>query len=243
MKNKKPWIRFNNTYPKLVDIFPDPEPASKYIPDWYRQQPGYYKNDQGVFDGTQHLTVKKCTAFFDVMSSGYMILSPIDISIDTTVSPPIFDIPTQFKSLRMPMISFHNAQQISHYPIDPEKEISTILRINLVWVISTSPGTSCLFVDPQHKDKSPLKAVSAIIDTDNFYSDGLFSFIVQKDFKGIIKKGTPLVQILPYKRESWTHEVDNEFDPVDKLRHQRFKIRSVFNGGYKKYFWNKKEYK
>lgn len=236
-------ITFNNVYPKLVNVFPEPEPSTKHIPEWYKKQPAYFNNDKGVYDGVQKLTVKKCTAFFDVISSGYMLLCPIDIAIDTTVDPPVFDIHQRFRELRMPMISAHTPEQVSHYPINKEKELDTILRINMVWVVSTSPGTSCFFIDPQHKDKSPLKAISAIIDTDRFYSDGLFSFIVEKGFKGIIKKGTPLVQIIPFERNSWEHSINTEFDPEDKLRYQRYKIRTVFNGGYKKYFWNKKDYR
>jgi len=236
-------IIFNNTYPKIIDVFPEPEPTINFVPEWYRNQPGYYNNDRNTYNGTQLLTVKKCSAFFDSMSLGYMLLCPIDISIDTTVEPPIFDIPSQYKMLYIPMIGHHSAEQISHYPINKETETNFLLRINMVWVISTEKGTSCLFIDPQHKDKSPLKAISAVIDTDEFYSDGLFSFTVEKGFKGIIKKGTPLVQVIPFKRDSWKHQINNNFDPVKDLRHQKYKIRSVFNGGYKKYFWKKKEYK
>lgn len=240
---KKQWIKFNNVYPKLVDVFPVPEPATKHVPEWYRRQPGYYDNNQQVVNGNQQLTVKKCTAFFDSMTSGYMLLCPVDIFIDTTVEPPIFDIPSQLKSLKFPLISSHSTEQVSHYPIKTKDKLSTILRINMAWVISTSSGTSCLFIDPQHKDDSPLTAVSAIIDTDVFYSDGLLSFIVDKNYKGIISKGTPLVQVIPYQRNYWNSYINNDFDPNESLRYQRNKIRTVFSGGYKKYFWHRKEYK
>ena len=32
-KNKK-WIKFNNTYPKMIDVFPNPEPSTKHIPEY-----------------------------------------------------------------------------------------------------------------------------------------------------------------------------------------------------------------
>jgi len=243
IRKNKFLITFNNTYPKLINVFPEPESATKHIPEWYKKQPAYFDNDRSVYNGTQKLTVKKCTAFFDVISSGYMFLAPCDIFIDTTVSPPVFDIPQQLKTLTNPLLGAHSAEQVSHYPLDLDNNINTILRINMVWVASTSPGTSCLFIDPQHKDKSPLKAISAIIDTDLFYSDGNFSFIVEKNFKGVIKRGTPLVQIVPFKRYDWQHNINNNFSVAKDLTPQRIKVRSIFNGGYKKYFWNKKEYK
>lgn len=243
MFKKQPFISFNSTYPKLIDIFPEPEPASKNLPSWYKQQPAYFNNDKTVINGSQKLTVKKCIAFFDVVSSGYILKCPVDIHIDTTQEKPVFEISPQFNQLKIPLIANHSMEQVSHYPIDKENELDFLLRINMVWVISTSKNYSCLFLNPQHHDSLPIKAVSAIIDTDEFYSDGLFSFIVKKGFKGIIKKGTPLVQVIPFKRESWTSTINQNFDVNNELRHQRYKIRTMFSGGYKKYFWKKKVYK
>jgi hypothetical protein len=241
--NKKPFISFNNTYPKLIDVFPKPEPASKNLPTWYKNQPAYFNNDKIVVNGSQKLTVKKCIAFFDIISSGYILKCPVDIYIDTTQDNPIFEISPQFNQLKIPLIANHSVEQISHYPIDEENELKFLLRINMVWVISTPKNYSCLFINPQHSDPLPIKAVSAVIDTDDFYSDGLFSFVVKKGFKGIIKKGTPLVQVIPFKRENWDSVINQNFDVNNKLKHQRFKIRTMFNGGYKKYFWKKKVYK
>jgi hypothetical protein len=240
-KNKK--IKFNNVYPKLVDIFPEPEAISKNLPDWFKEQPVYFNNDKTVYNGFQKITVKKCPAIFDIMSCGYILKCPIDIFIDTTVSPPKFDIPPQFANLKYPIMSFHSSEQVSHYPIDKDNEIDYVIRINMVWLVSTEKGHSSLFIDPQHKDRSPLRTVSAIIDTDVFQSDGNFSFFVQKNFKGILKMGTPLVQVVPFKRDNWESSINKKFDPISGLRYQRFKVRSMFSNGYKKFFWNKKEYK
>lgn len=242
-KNKQPIITFNNTYPKLVDVFPDPEPASKNLPTWYKQQPAYHQNNKDVINGVQQLTIKKCTAFFDGLIMGYVLKCPVDIAIDTTGDEPQFSISQQFNNLRYPLIGNHAMQQLSHYPFDEDVDTKHVLRINMIWVVKTSPGYSTLFIDPQHKDLSPVKAVSAVIDTDTFYSDGLFSFVVKKGYKGVLKKGTPLVQVIPFRRDSWNHVVNKNFDVTSELRHQRNKIRTVFNGGYKKYFWHKKEYR
>jgi hypothetical protein len=243
MKNKNLFIEFNNTFPKLIDVFPEPEPSIKNIPEWYRLQPSYYNNDTKVVNGQQQLTIKKCLAVFDAMTSGYLLKCPVDIYIDTTQDNPIFQIAPHFNNLQIPIISYHAKEQVSHYPIDKEKYIDFILRINLVWVVSTPKGYSSLFIAPQHNESSPINAISAIIDTDEFYSAGAFSFIVEKGYKGIIKRGTPLVQVLPFKRERWNSKINKNFDVHNTLRHQMYKVRSIFNGGYKNFFWHKKEYK
>ena len=87
-----------------------------------------------------------------------------------------------------------------------------------------------------------MHAVSAIIDTDTLLSDGLFSFFVDKGFKGTIKKGTPLVQVFPFKRDDWVADFNKDFD-FNIIVEQRKKVRSLFTGGYKKFYWHKKNYK
>jgi hypothetical protein len=240
-KNKK--IIFKSIFPKMIDVFPDPEPIIKNLPEWFKEQEAYVSNNLDVIQGTQLTTVKKCTAFFDIVSCGYVLKCPYDLYIDTTGENPIYDIPQTLKGLNPPMIGSHVNSQISKYPIDNDLYESDLLRINMVWLIKTPLQYSSLIIDVQHGDKIPIKAVSAIVDTDTFLTDGLFSFIVKKGYKGIIKKGTPLVQVIPIKRDIWVSEKINDNKILDQLRSQRYIIRSVFSNGYKKYFWNKKEYK
>jgi hypothetical protein len=64
-------------------------------------------------------------------------------------------------------------------------------------------------------------------------------FFIQEEFEGIIPKGTPYMQMIPIKRDSWKSEFA-EYDPMLSL--SVGKIRQYFMGGYKKMFWQKKEY-
>lgn len=241
LNNKK--IVFTSSFPKMIDIFPKPEPCIKNLPKWFKKQNSYIADNLDVINGSQQITVKKCPAISDILSSGYILKCPFDLYIDTTNKDPIYDMPQTLKGLKYPMIGYHPNIQISEYDIDLEKYEKDLLRINMVWMIKTPKGYSSLVLDVQHGDKLPIKAVSALVDTDIFYTDGLFSFIVEKNYKGIIKKGTPLVQIIPIKRKNWESIIINENNILDKVRYQRYVIRSVFSNGYKKYFWHKKEYK
>jgi hypothetical protein len=93
-----------------------------------------------------------------------------------------------------------------------------------------------------HSDGYPLKAVEAIIDTDSFTSDGHLSFFVKKGFKGILKQGTPLAQIFPFKREDWEMEIDKDYSP-ELIQQQRVDVRSTFQNGYKLKHWVKKTFR
>jgi hypothetical protein len=110
------------------------------------------------------------------------------------------------------------------------------------WYVKTEPGYSTMFVNPMHRDTSPLTAVPAFVDSDNFITEGHLSFIVDKGFKGVIKRGTPIVQIIPIKREDWNSEVASLEDSKTDLGKQRLRLRSMFSNGYKTLFRSRKEY-
>jgi hypothetical protein len=244
MKSENQEISFITLFPQMVDAFPEPEPSSKNTPEWFRKIPGFYDNDQSPSSGVQKLTVKKCMAFLDILTSGYILKAPFDIYIDTTEGKQVFDVPQSMKQfVSTPMTGMHDMRQISGYPINKDQYIDHIFRVNLVWLVKTSPGYSSIFINPQHREDSPLFAISAVIDTDSFASDGLFSFLVKNNFKGFIKQGTPLVQVIPFKRTNFVSKIVRSMDEVKKINKQRNIIRSVFNSGYKKQFWKKKVYK
>ena len=85
--------------------------------------------------------------------------------------------------------------------------------------------------------------MQAIVDTDTFVTDGHLSFLVDKDFKGIIRQGTPLIQVIPFKREAWEKNFVSAEQSEEKYENQRLRLRSVFSNAYKNLFRAKKEYR
>ena len=235
-----PEIAFIPSSSKLEGIAPYPEPtaAIKDIPNWYKKQPSYLDGKKELIDGHYHATVKKCLAIFDSMTAGYLLKAPCDIFIDTTENPMKINIPAELLQHTPYVVAGHAEEQVSHMPIDKDFYIGSILRIHPLWVVKTEPGYSCLFTQPLPITDSPIHAVAGIVDTDEFASDGHLSFFVKKDFKGIIKQGTPLVQVIPFKREKWTHTIEDSQD--DFLLNQRAVVRSTFMNGYRSKLWSKK---
>ena len=236
-------IQFLQSYPHLSSVFPEPEPGSKNIPDWYRSQPGISgENKDTPHMGSFRLTVKKCQAFFDAIAVGYIIKVPIDIYVDTTDNKFEVQLPSEMSVFRDELIAHHSTEQISHMPFDKDQYCNTVLRIHPTWMVSTPKGYSTLFVNPMHQPNSPLSAIEAIVDTDTFMTDGHLSFLVKKNFKGVIKQGTPLIQVIPFKRDEWESELIKDFDP-EKTTLQRRIVRSTFQNGYRMKFWQKKVFK
>lgn len=233
-------IQFLSSLPEFASIFPLPEPGQKLVPEWYRKQPGLI--DDKYEGGTLKLTVKKCQPFFDAMSMGYIFRMPVDLYINTKDGNLDFQIPREFASHQAHIIANHSTEQVSHYPIDLSVYVNHILRIHPMWMVKTPPGYSTLFTSPAHQPHIPIRAVDAIVDTDNFFSDGHISFFLEKDFEGVIKQGTPIIQILPFKRDDWEMTVDPNHDPLI-TEVQRKGVRSSFQNGYRMKHWVKKIFK
>ena len=240
-------VTFINTLPKMKNVFPRPEPAYKNIPDWYKKLESFYNVDATPINGHQNITAKRCLAFLDILSSGYILKAPFDIYIDTTEGKEIFEIPKLLKPLveigSKEFVGSHNMNQVQGYPFDKDQYIDFLFRINMIWVVKTQPGYSTLYLPLQHHELSPLFPISAIIDSDEYPSNGLMSFLVKKDFKGFINKGTPLMQVVPFKRQDFVSEFIETQEAVDKLNGLLSILMTFFNSGYKKLFWHKKSYR
>ena len=62
------------------------------------------------------------------------------------------------------------------------------------------------------------------------------------NFQGTIEAGTPMVQVIPFKRDEFVHEVYDAFDYVEKYPETTI-FQSQFPESYKKDSWHKKIYK
>lgn len=237
-------IKFYPFSEKTQSFTPEPAPASKSIPKWYKDQPGSIDDEKALPTGNMTSTIKRCMPIFDYMTAGYTIPLPCDFYIDATDPEKItWSVPMPMKSFSVDMVSFHSVEQYSNYPIDKTKYHKDLFRILPFWAVGTPEGYSSLFMQPIHKDHTPLLAFGGMIDTDAFLSDGHLSFLVEKDFKGIIKQGTPLVQVIPIKREEWEMEIVDNATASAKVAKQRLSIRSNFIHGYKNKFRSKKVFK
>jgi hypothetical protein len=238
-------IKFYPLNDKTVEFSPEPKPGSRALPEWYKKQPGSVDSGELLAQfGQPASTVKKCLPIFDVITAGYIIVAPVDIYIDATDPEKLsYQIPAAMSLFKGDIFATHDRRQYANMPMESDLYHQDLLRVMPFWIASTPPGFSALFLDPLHKDPSPLTALPGLIDTDGYPSDGHLSFKVQKGFKGIIKQGTPLIQIIPFRREDWKMEIADASESESFLKRHRMNLRSTFNNGYKNKFRSPKEYK
>jgi hypothetical protein len=85
--------------------------------------------------------------------------------------------------------------------------------------------------------------LDGIVDTDTYKSSVNFPFVLNDTkWEGIIPAGTPMAQVIPFKRESWEHKIGSNEERIEQDRIDR-KLKTLFFNSYKRQFWSRKEYK
>lgn len=237
-------IKFYPFNEETAMFTPPPVPASKMVPEWYKRQPATVDEERGLASGSFNGTVKKCIPIFDLMTAGYILSLPMDVYIDAS-DPNKLNIqcPNPMKRFGTDMFATHSPEQYNHYPVDTDLYHKQLFRIMPFWAFKTEKGYSTLILHPNHQDDLPFKALGGFVDTDKFITDGHFSFFIKKGFVGVIKQGTPLVQIIPMKRDDWESEIVSHEQVKKEIGHQRIFLRSTFSNGYKNKYRSMKRFK
>ncbi len=219
-------------------------PSSANIPKWYANVPLEANREKRIFkDGTFNSTIKRCVPFIEAITAGYVIPLPFDIFVTRVVAEDENgnkeDLP--YYSSHGPGVSFHNSDQAKDYPLN--KSNKPLAKINNPWYIKTPPGYSCLFVSPLNNKETPIEVMSGIVDTDKYLAQINFPFtLVDEKFEGLIAAGTPIVQVIPFKRESWKMKIGNISD-INESKKTAAKLKMLVFDSYRSQFWEKKEFR
>jgi hypothetical protein len=125
-----PIIKFLPFSEQTLEFASPPEPATKFLPEWYRRQPAAIDDYNAIKHGGASSTIKRCMPIFDTMTAGYMLTFPTDLYINTTNPEKIeWSVPMAMKRFASDMISTHTPEQISHYPVDTTQYHKEVFRI------------------------------------------------------------------------------------------------------------------
>lgn len=218
-----------------------PKPSKTLIPEWFKKIPMYAsglnaepKLKLAKEYGT-NMTVRKCVPFTDAMTMGYTVELPCEVVLEQNKSG--YDIDWK---LDANVFSLHQANSMMIEP--PYGYHKHISKYNWGTIPLTPKGYSTLVLPSLIEHDSPFKAVPAIIDTD--VSEFSFSLPVwvSDHHEGVIRIGTPIAQLLPFKRDNWTMSSDYWDDgEYDVLRDISF-ARKVANH-YSRLVHQKKDFK
>jgi hypothetical protein len=159
-----------------------------------------------------------------------MVPLPADVYWSSTDKKFTFNAPEE-------MVSDHHLSQSEdvkipeEYDPQPHKWLSN-------WHVKTPRGYSSLILHPINRLDLPFYSFSGIVDTDKHPMVINFPFVLRKGFDGKIEAGTPMVQIIPFKRDRWSANFIDE-GPSHFYEDQHRVFQPPF-GYYKRNFWDRK---
>jgi hypothetical protein len=80
MAKKIYFSRYDNT-----DAVYNPGPASKFIPEWYKDAKSYLNDEKKPNMHESYTTIKRCMPVFDAMTAGYVIVLGQDMYCERTI--------------------------------------------------------------------------------------------------------------------------------------------------------------
>jgi hypothetical protein len=230
-----------------------PIPAKLNIPEWYKKLEHTPLNK----------TIKGCMPFLDTLTSGYLLKMPQDFYIRHNVdnknengeifkdSFQTFGLYGQSQILYNKNINLnsginvHQTTQLEGSPLIEKNKNLPFYKILNPWKIKTPKGYSCLFVPPLNNSDDRFSIIPGIVDTDVFELEINFPIVLNGDkyseLKSTIKKGTPYVQIIPFKRDSW--KMSTKPRPQKEIENSLLFYASKLINAYKDKYWVKKSWK
>jgi hypothetical protein len=230
-------IKFHPLTKDIHLVVPPPKPAKFYLPKWYENSANVIASKkQYEFGELKNHSIKACMPLFDSMTSGYIQETWCDIHIS-----------------RKDDGSVHY-----NYAMDPEiisvrselqaRNPDGYLPVEFVWRqpygIETPSGWSIILTHPFNHTELPFLSMTAIVDSDRysyFPFPNNYPFFIKEDFEGVIPAGSPMFQIIPFKRSNWSHRV-TEFDYATNKKRSAV-VTKFFQYGYKKVCWQRKTFK
>jgi hypothetical protein len=230
-----------------------PTPIKLNIPEWYKKLEHTLLNR----------TIKGCMPFLDTLTSGYLLKIPQDLSIRHNVdnknqkgesfkdSFQTFGLHDMSKFLIEKSINLnsgadvHSLKQVEGSPFIEKNKNLPFYKILNPWKIKTPKGYSCLFIPPMNNSDDRFSIIPGIVDTDKHPIEINFPIIINGDkytiLETTIKKGTPYVQIIPFKRDSWKMTLKSR--PQKEVQNLKLFYGLKTLNTYKDKYWNKKSWK
>ncbi len=242
-KEDKPKIKFH-TNTTLLSLIPHPVPANKAMPEWFKKikpvAEGADKADAG--------TVKRCMPVLDAVSQGFIIPLWADLKVkvtydeeckDTFVWVSLPDFNSGEDSLAL---GAHSWEQVGNAcDLKKFKLGKVLMKLTNPWTIQTPKGYSVQFKNPANNWSNDIELIEGVVDTDEYYNPVNFPFVWTGSGVGewIIPQGTPLVHVIPFKREDCDMEVG--IVNRDKYNFVNNQMAAKFFDRYKTFFWHKRK--
>jgi hypothetical protein len=209
-------IKFHAINKHTAEVKQKPIPASQCLPEWFTSM-SPFDGKKLEMDPLPTVTAKRCAPLLDSLTSGYIAHLWADLFVTQTENGAYIQWGTEER-----VADAWPWRQSSTYEV-PGGFDRTVFKYFHGWVIETPPQYSCLITHPFGYQDLPIRTITGVIDSDILKTSANSPFVVKSGFEGVIEKGTPMFQIIPFKRDNWkaTYDVmdeDEDFINNEKLR-------------------------
>lgn len=212
--------------------------ARELVPEFVKDQ---VRNSKAANNGTGKGIAKfvRCPGMHDLSQQGYLVYAHTDIHIMASKHTVVVDTPlVSSAELGCKPMDFEVIDGLAPIPDNVKKGV---FKVPCPWGVHTEPGYSAhvlpAFFHFPHFDK--VYVYPGTVDYDDFHTlNFIISPIAQCDF--VIHAGTPLLQILPFKREDF-HGASGPATDIERDRHL-FGFPTRAKGAYRRLFFKKKTF-
>jgi hypothetical protein len=218
---EKPLIEFISRIPGLSELEDvKPVPANKFIPQWWKDMPFDLNMDKERYRFDSGM-VKQCPAFPDFFSSGYIL----PMWADTTI---YFDKDTGEYRWKCGVLGspfdinvFEPYKFTNHVNYKYKNKIANIIfQFINPWYIRLPKGYSVMQLPLFYHPTEKYDILPGTYDGHIASSDKLeVAYFTDKE-EIFIKKGTPLVQYIPYKKENFNIDIRDQNNNDLKNEHR-----------------------
>ncbi len=168
------------------------------------------------------LNIKGCAPAMDFMTAGYILHNSyatelqgfvhqfkenIKIKTARTIKDPSED--NNMFARKSMAVFYEDACPV----VNDTKTRRVYFKYKTSWGIKTPPGYSCLIMQPTYLNETRFDLLPAIVDTDTYHLPIPVAGYLNVRELVRIEPGTPVLQIIPFKRDDWSMSINNTFPP------------------------------
>lgn len=228
-------VRFVSTVRGLTTLEDcTPKPAKHFTPTWWKDMPpGLPYADSVALAVT---TVKMCPSFPEFFSLGYVIPMWADTTIKYSEETDTWEWRCGHPDSPY-KISIHSKDQyMNHAPVNTlGVKTNYVFKFESPWKLITPKGWSVLQLPMFYNFSDDFTVAAGTTHTDVLHDTNLQVLYHGNGKEIFIKRGTPLAQFIPYRREKLDMTV-SEATEEDRLLFESINLNLVssFTGGYRK---------
>jgi hypothetical protein len=228
---RKPKIEFYPIIPQLLDVYP-PDSGKRDITSIFKKIKPVKTNT--MLDHSTELSIKNCPAVVEYYKYGHVVRLWQDVVI--TTSPDGEDFTWKSATTTNEFLSKHFDksanfnQEVLHFPKDMyspyfprENTLKYILQIPTRWCIKLPKDYGALFLPVWYDNEDRFTVVPGLLPAGTVEE---VNVVIQWNKCGtteVIKAGTPLVKIIPFKMEK-NNTIVRQITEEDALNFRKFNL-------------------